>query len=176
MDSKRSGSSAAAAAAAKGKGKGKAAAEKTRKDGKSSRVYGFFALLSLILVFLSSGSGIALSVLIVVLPLPTSTEQIDFASRIVLFATSCVALLYVIFHIISARMRYVKRQGKTKPTRTAGRYVAVFTVQVARLAVAGWIGSVVLMILIEMRTGVDLSRGISGNVPGLELLVSGAGL
>lgn len=134
------------------------------------------ALVALVLALLSAASGIALSVVVVVVvQLQSDAEPLDFAARIVLFAAACAALVYVLLHAVLARHAYSEAESAESRSRWR-RYVARAATAWACFVAALWVAATVLRTLLLVWTGVDLSRGVAGNVPGLEVLVSAAGL
>jgi hypothetical protein len=128
----------------------------------------FVSIVLVVFISLSAASGVALSVIIVFFNLE-SDQALDFPSRIVLFAASCVSLLYVVLHLIASRTSYVK--GNASP-QVYGKYAAAVAFLLAQVGLLGWIGAVVTTALVAARTRLDFTRGIGRNAHWLSLLVS----
>ena len=144
------------------------AATEFRGNGRKARRFPFLSFLSVLLVFLSSGSGIALFAVISALNLESPG---DFASRILLLVASCMSIVYVCLHLLASRKTYVKNHGSRSP-QIYGHYVVALALLLARLTLPVWIAAVVTTAVVAANTGMDTSRGISGNVPWLNLLAS----
>ncbi|KAK3937762.1 hypothetical protein QBC46DRAFT_356413 [Diplogelasinospora grovesii] len=146
-----------------------ASADGRAKERRKFRVYASISLLFVIILFLSSGTGIALSVIVIVFKPPSPGGNLSLPSRTLLFAASCMSLLYVLFHVLAARKPYHKGHG---PPQSYGQYVVALALLLARLGIPIWIASVVLAAIIAAGLGLNVARGLVGNIPWLNLLVS----
>lgn len=141
--------------------------KKARRKRSRRRACPVLALVGVVLYFLSSGSGVAISVLVVKFGLAsTIAGHQDIVARIILFTASCLGMLYVLLHIISARQHYVRNYASPQVN---GHFIVSIAVLIARLSLLVWVATVVMNALVAAKVGLDTSRGIKGNVAWLEL-------
>ncbi|KAK1987635.1 hypothetical protein LZ30DRAFT_701515 [Colletotrichum cereale] len=139
---------------------------------KAARLYPALSLLSVILVFLSAAAGVTLSAIALFHNLESS-EVLDPLSRAVFFVASCVSLVYVLTHLVAARITYIKNLGS--PT-AYGKYVTGFAFLLARLGLPVWVAAITLAIFVAVNVGLDLSKGVKQNLPWLNVIISIASL
>jgi hypothetical protein len=137
-----------------------------------SRRFLISSLTLLAIVFLSAGSGIAFSVIVALYELQ-SDGNLDIPSRIVLFAASCIGVIYVLVHITASSRVYARGDGASQ---VIGQLAVTLAFILAWLSVLTWIGAVVMMALVAAGTGWDVARGVEGNMPWIGLLICAVAL
>jgi hypothetical protein len=138
------------------------------KSLKERRYLPILALISLSGLLLSSSAGVAFSVIVVVFGLRLPGDTL---SRVFVFASSVVGLLYVFVHIVASRRRFVVTQHG--PPWLYGNHLHSAALILSRLGFAAWIGSVITTsLLISALRGNFRNANLARQTINVNLVVS----